>query len=117
GVGLWRAYLEAKEPPKVEPRDKYIEVTADLGWDVALSCYVYEDTIDAGAASHAMIREAAKAVEFRALAPYHLASAGLYPVLGIRGIYQVEREGVLAAGDYKIVVMPRLEFPVLCTHD
>jgi hypothetical protein len=116
GVG-WQAYIETESSPELEQTDGYLMITAELGWDGPINCFVYNETIDAGAASHAVISEAGKSVEFQQLLPYHLGGVGLNPTLGIRGVYHVEQDGVVAAGDLKLMLVPRLEHPILCTHD
>lgn len=113
----WRAYLEAQEPPVVEAQKGYMSVTADLGWESELYCFVYQDMIDAGSSSKTLIAEATKAVDFQQLAPYRLDHVGLEPVLSIRGLYHVDQNGVVAAGDYKLTVVPRAEHPIICVHD
>jgi hypothetical protein len=115
--GRFTAYIEAAEPPKVERHDKFTMVVADVGWEGELSCFVYDEAIDPGTASNAMIQAAAEQVEFKQLAAYQLDHDGLDPLIAFRGLYQVEQGGVVAAGDYKLMVMPRAEFPVLCIHD
>lgn len=117
GEKLWSAYMESETAPVVKRHEEFYEVVAELGWGAELTCFVYFSTIDAGAASHTMIKAARQAVEFRELKPYHLANAGLDPIVGIRGIYNTQQNGITAVGDYKLMVMPRLEYPVLCTHD
>ena len=113
----WTAYFEAKSSPTLEFKDEYATLTADLGWDAPVTCFVYNATIDAGAASYAVISEAGKAVEFQQLLPFHLGSVRLNPILGLRGLYHVQRDGEVAAGDLKLILVPRLEYPLLCTHD
>jgi hypothetical protein len=115
--GRFTAYIEAVDPPKVERHDKFTMVVADVGWEGELSCFVYDEAIDPGTASNAMIQAAAEQVEFKELAAYQLDHEGLDPLIAFRGLYQVEQGGVVAAGDYKLMVMPRAEFPVLCVHD
>lgn len=117
GKGNWAAYIEAKTPPQVIQHDQFLEVVADVGWDSELHCFVYQEAIDSAGAIHAMLQAAGKNVEFQAVTPYALARDGLVPMIGVRGIYQVKQDGVLMAGDYKLMVMPRGEFPVLCVHD
>jgi hypothetical protein len=115
--GAWSAYIEAVAPPKVERHDKFFMVVADVGWEGELSCFVYDDAIDPGTASNAMIQAAAEQVDFKQLAAYRLDHAGLDPLIAFRGLYNVAQEGGVAAGDYKLMLMPRAEYPVVCVHD
>ncbi|HEY3499019.1 MAG TPA: hypothetical protein VGK73_30215 [Polyangiaceae bacterium] len=115
--GAFSAYIEAKSPPKLKLEPLGLTVTADLGWDAEVHCFVHKQVVDAGAAANSMLKAAAKTVKFKALAPYFLEHHALDPVLGIRGVYHVEREGTLMAGDFKLMAMPRPEHPVLCWHD
>lgn len=117
GGTVWRAYLEAAGPPEVETQEGYLAITANLGWESDVYCFVYGEMIDAGGSSKALIGEAAKAVDFQQLTPYRLDHVGLEPVLSIRGLYHVEQDGVLATGDYKLTVVPRAEHPLICIHD
>lgn len=116
-AGGWSAYIEAVSPPKVERHDNFVMVVADLGWEGEVSCFVYDDAIDPGTASNAMIRAASEHVEFKRLQAYRVDSEALDPLIAFRGLYQVEQDGVLAAGDYKLMLMPRVEHPVVCVHD
>jgi hypothetical protein len=111
------AYIEGKAPPKVKTDGKGLSVTVDLGWDAEVQCFVYSHVIDAGAAANALLKAAAQAVKFKAVSPYFLEHQALDPIVGIRGVYHVEREGTLLAGDFKLMAMPRPEHPVLCWHD
>lgn len=117
GKGIWSAYIESNKPPQVVPHDQFLEVVADLGWDSELHCFVYQEAIDAAGAIHTMLQAAAQNVEFQAVTPYALERDGLVPMIGVRGIYQVKQDDVLMAGDYKLMVMPRSEYPILCVHD
>lgn len=118
GGDAFSAYIEAKSPPKVERKGPTWSVTADLGWGGGdVQCLVYDDVIDAGTAAHTMLKAAAKDVSFKGLAPYFLEHHGLDPVVGIRGVYQVVRNGTTLAGDFKLAVAPRMEHPVMCWHD
>ena len=80
-------------------------------------CFVYDDVIDTGSAANLMLRAAGKEVQFKQLAAYFLDHQALDPIVAIRGLYHVERDGTVAAGDFKLTVMPRQELPVLCMHD
>lgn len=111
------AYIESNGEPKIEPKEQGMTVTADLGWESPVQCFVYEHVIDAGAGANTMLRAAAKDVKFKALAAYFLEHQALDPILGIRGVYHVERNGTLLAGDFKLMVMPRSEHPMMCWHD
>jgi len=116
--GAFTAYVEAKSPPKLKQEGQVITVSIDLGWDAEVQCYVYAQPIDAGGASHALLEAAAKSVKFKSVGPYFLDHHALDPMLGLRGVYHVERDdGTLLAGDFKLMTMPRSEHPVLCTHD
>jgi hypothetical protein len=115
--GAFTAYVEAKAPPKVEREGKLVKISADLGWESEVQCYVYPDVIDAGSAAHAMLKAAAEDVKFKMLAAYFMDHQALDPIFGIRGVYHVERNGTLFAGDLKLMVMPRTELPVVCWHD
>jgi archaellin len=117
GKGNWSAYIEAKSPPQVIAHDQFLEVVADLGWESEVHCFVYQEGIDAAGAVHTMLQAASQSVEFQAVTPYALERDGLVPMIGVRGIYQVKQNEVLMAGDYKLMVMPRSDFPVLCVHD
>lgn len=117
GKGNWSAYIEAAKPPQVIGHDQFLEVVADVGWDSELHCFVYQEAIDAAGAIHTMLQAAAQNVEFQAVTPYALERDGLVPMIGVRGIYQVKQNEVLMAGDYKLMVMPRSDFPILCVHD
>lgn len=115
--GGFTAYIEANSAPKLEPEGKGLKVTADLGWESEVTCFVYGDVIDAGTAAHAILKAAAKDVQFKALAAYFVDHVALDPIFGIRGVYHVERNGTLLAGDLKLMVMSRSEYPVICWHD
>lgn len=115
--GAWTAYIEAKSAPKIVAHEEVVEVIADLGWDSELHCLVYPEAIDAGAAIHTSLKNASESVEFQAVTPYALDRDGLVPIVGVRGIYRVNQDGVVLAGDYKIMVMPRSDYAVLCFHD
>jgi hypothetical protein len=117
GKGNWSAYIESAKPPQVIAHDQFLEVVADMGWDSELHCFVYQEAIDAAGAIHTMLQAASQNVEFQAVTPYALERDGLVPMIGVRGIYQVKQDGVLMAGDYKLMVMPRTDFPILCVHD
>jgi hypothetical protein len=114
---LFTAYIEASSEPKLEPQEGGLMVTADVGWESPVQCFVYEHAIDAGAAANTMLKASAKDVKFKALAAYFLDHQALDPVLGIRGVYQVEQKGTLLTGDFKLMVMPRSEHPMICWHD
>ena len=116
--GAFTATIEGKAPPKVERSEKSWSITVDVGWGGSeLQCLVYDDVIDPGTAAYAMVKAAAKDVNFKALAPYFLEHLGLEPILGIRGLYHVERDGTLLAGDIKLAVLARSERPMACWHD
>jgi hypothetical protein len=117
GGEKFTAYVEAKAPPKVERKDQGFAISADLGWGGPLECFVYDHVIDAGAAVNIMLKEAAKNVKFNFLAPYFVEHQGLEPMLAIRGVYQVERQGQKFAGDFKLIVVPRSEYPLMCWLD
>lgn len=117
GGDLWTAYIEANAPPKVERSDAGYTVTAELGWASPVQCFVYEHVIDAGAAVHQMLKAAAKDVKFKLLAPYFIDHLAFDPMLAIRGVYNVEKDGKLLAGDFKLMVVPRSEHPLMCWHD
>jgi hypothetical protein len=117
GGDLFTAYIEAKGAPELEPQEQGLSLTAELGWDSPVHCFVYEHGIDAATAANTMLKAAAKNVKFKALAANFLDHQALDPILGIRGVYQVERNGTLLAGDFKLMVMPRPEHPVMCWHD
>jgi hypothetical protein len=115
--GGFTASIEAKAPPTIKREGQVLSVSVDLGWDAEVRCYVYSQPIDAGGASNALLKAAGKAVKFKALGPYFLDHQALDPVLGIRGVYHIERDGKLLAGDLKLMAMPRSEHPVICMHD
>src|SRR5690606_29933261 len=92
-------------------------VVVDVGWDSEIHCFVYNDAIDSAGAIHTMLEVATQNVEFQAVSPYALERDGLVPMIGVRGIYKVNQDGVVMAGDYKLMVVPRAEYPVLCVHD
>lgn len=113
----WSASFEAKSTPKVVQHEQVQEVIADLGWDSELRCFVHHDAINAASMIHAMLQAAPANVEFQSITPYAFDRDGVVPMIGIRGIYQVQQDGILMTGDYKIMVIPRPEFPVWCFHD
>ncbi len=113
----WSASFEAKAPPEVVQHEQVQEVIADLGWDSELRCFVHQNSINAASMIHAMLQAARSSVEFQSITPYAFDRDGVVPMIGIRGIYQVQQNGMLMSGDYKIMVMPRPEFPVWCFHD
>lgn len=115
--GAWSAYIEAVSPPKIERHEKFWMVVADVGFEGELSCFVYDDAIDPGSASNAMIRAAAEQVEFKQLYAYRVDHEALDPLIAFRGLYNVAQGEAVAAGDYKLMLMPRSEFPVVCIHD
>jgi hypothetical protein len=117
GGDVFSAYIEAKSAPKVERKEQGFAVTTDLGWGGSLECFVYDKVIDAGAAVNIMLKEAAKNVKFKYLSPYFVDHQGLDPIIAVRGIYQVEREGKTLAGDFKLMVVPRSEHPLMCWLD
>lgn len=112
------AYIEARSAPKIERKGPAWNVTADVGWGgSSVQCFVYDEPIDTGTAAHTMLKAAAKGVTFKGLGPYFLDHLGLDPIVGIRGVYHVERNGTTMAGDLKLAVVPRSERPVMCWHD
>lgn len=116
--GAFTAMIEGKAPPKVERAEKSWSITVDAGFGGSeLQCLVYDDVIDPGTAAYAMVKAAAKDVSFKALSPYFLEPLGVEPILGIRGLYHVERDGTLLAGDIKLAVLARSERPMACWHD
>lgn len=115
--GAFTAYIEAKSPPKLKHAGQVLTVSIDLGWDAEVQCYVYTQPIDVGGASYSLLEAAAQAVKFKSVGPYFLDHHALEPMLGIRGVYHVQRDDTLLAGDFKLMAMPRAEHPVLCTHD
>jgi hypothetical protein len=115
--GVFTAHIEAKAAPKVSREGGVLTVTADLGWESDVKCFVYDDVIDTGSAANLMLRAAGKEVQFKQLGAYFLDHQALDPIVAIRGLYHVERDGTVAAGDFKLTVMPRQELPVLCMHD
>lgn len=117
GGDKFTGYVEAKAPPTVERKEQGFAISADLGWGGPLECFVYDHVIDAGAAVNIMLKEAAKNVKFNYLAPYYVDHQGLEPMLAIRGVYQVERNGEKYAGDFKLIVVPRSEYPLMCWLD
>jgi hypothetical protein len=117
GGDVFTAYIESTSAPTIERKEQGVTVTVDLGWESPVQCFVYDHVIDAGSAANTMLRAAAKDVKFKALSPYFVDHQALDPVLAIRGVYHVEREGTLLAGDFKLMVMPRPELPMLCWHD
>ncbi len=117
GGDVFSAYIEAKSPPKVERKEQGFALSADLGWGGALECFVYDHVIDAGAAVNIMLKEAAKNVKFKYLVPYFVEHQGLDPMIAVRGVYNVEREGKTYAGDFKLMVVPRSEHPLMCWLD
>jgi len=118
GGDVWTAYIEANAAPTVEKSEPGFAVTADLGWGGSpVQCFVYEHVIDAGAAVHQMLKAAAKDVKFKVLAPYFIEHHAFDPMLAIRGVYNVEKDGKLLAGDFKLMVVPRPEHPLMCWHD
>jgi hypothetical protein len=60
---------------------------------------------------------AEKNVDFTSVAAYSLKHHNLDPIVSLRGIYQVMQDKALAMGDYKIMVMPRQKYPIVCLHD
>jgi hypothetical protein len=115
--GAWTAYIEAKSPPKFERLEKVLNIKADLGWENEIDCFIYDDIIDTAAASQMLLSAADKNVDFTSVAAYSLKHHNLDPIVSLRGIYQVMQNKVLAMGDYKIMVMPRQKFPMVCLHD
>lgn len=115
--GLWSASMEAKTKPLVVQHEQALEVIADLGWDSELHCFVHQGAINAATMIHAMLQAAPPNVQFQTVTPYGFDRQGLVPWMGIRAIYQVEQDGVLMNGDYKLMIMPRSEYPVWCFHD
>jgi hypothetical protein len=118
GGGAFTAYMEAKSPPKLERRAAAWNVTADLGWGGSdLECFAYDEAIDTGTTAHEMLKAVRKAVSFKSLGPYFIDHVALDPIVGIRGVYHIERDGKTLAGDFKLAVMARAERPVMCWHD
>jgi hypothetical protein len=117
GGDAFTAYIEASAAPSIERKEQGITITADLGWESPVQCFIYDHVIDAGSAANTMLKAAAKDVKFKALTPYFMDHQGLNPVLAIRGVYHVEQKGTVLAGDFKLMVMPRPELPMLCWHD
>jgi hypothetical protein len=116
--GAFVAMIEGKAPPKVERAEKSWSISVDAGFGGSeLQCLVYDDVIDPGTAAYAMVKAAAKDVTFKSLAPYFLEPLDLEPIIGIRGLYHVERDGTLLAGDIKLAVLARSERPMACWHD
>jgi hypothetical protein len=117
GENVFSAYIEAKSAPKVERKEQGFALTADLGWGGPLECFVYDHVIDAGAAVNIMLKEAAKNVKFKYLTPYFVDHQAFDPMIAVRGIYNVVREGKTYAGDFKLMVVPRSEHPLMCWLD
>lgn len=115
--GAWRASLESKTSPQIIEHEQAIEIVADLGWDSSLHCFVCQNAINPATMIHAMLEAAAANVDFQSITPYGFDRDGLVPVVGFRGLYQVEQGSSLLSGDYKLMVMPRPEYPVWCFHD
>lgn len=118
GGDAWTAYIEANAAPTVEKSEAGFALSADLGWGGSpVQCFVYSHVIDAGAAVHQMLKAAAKDVKFKMLAPYFIEHHAFDPMLAIRGVYNLEKDGKLLAGDFKLMVVPRPEHPLMCWHD
>jgi hypothetical protein len=118
GGDSFTAYIEAKSPPKLERKGAAWSVTADLGWGgSSVECFAYDDVIDTGTTAHTMLKAVGKAVTFKGLGPYFFDHVAFDPMLGIRGVYHVVRDGTTLAGDFKLAVMARAERPVMCWHD
>lgn len=115
--GAWRASIESKTPPQIVQHENATEIVADLGWDSSLHCFVCQNAINPASMIHAMLEAAASAVDFQSITPYGFDRDGLVPLIGFRGLYQVEQGSSLLTGDYKLMVMPRPEYPVWCFHD
>lgn len=115
--GAWRAKLESKTPPQIIEHEQAVEIVADLGWESSLHCFVCQNAINPATMIHAMLEAAAANVDFQSITPYGFDRDGLVPLIGFRGLYHVEQGSSLLSGDYKLMVMPRPEYPVWCFHD
>jgi hypothetical protein len=115
--GKWRAKLEATAPPLAEPQEGFLAVRADLGLDAPLTCLVYDEPIDAGAAVLHILRQAAGEVKLKRVAPYGVTVLAHQPAVFVRALYEAQTADGTGVGDLKLMACPRLDHPVVCMLD
>jgi hypothetical protein len=115
--GKWQASIESASPPEVTQQEGFVMIQADLGQGEPLSCFVYDEPIDAAAAISTVLAQAAKNVEVKKALPYALAVVEHEPALFVRAVYHTQVEGGLGLGDLKVMALPRLTNPTVCALD
>lgn len=113
--GEWTSRVVATAIPEVSAQPGYHHVVASLDSERSLNCFVYQVPIDAGQAVLRLLRAVSVGLEFEAFEPQSLELISEAPVMWFRGKYHESDTG--RPGVLRVVVSPRRQFPVVCTHD
>lgn len=115
-LGRWVSVLEGPSAPQLKDEAGFVQLVLPSPPGVSLSCFVYEMSLDTGQAVLRFLRAVSVGIRFRSFELETVEVQNGAPVLHFAGAYEAEvlggRGGVLS-----MIISPRIQFPVMCTHD
>jgi hypothetical protein len=111
--------LPARKAPAVKAEDGFETVTADIGGTQPLSCFLYDDRIDAAGSYQAMLASMVEETGIEPLAA-ELADVAVVngsPLLLFHVVYKGAPDGKQGTGVLKLAILPHDVSSFACVHD
>jgi hypothetical protein len=111
--------LLARAAPAVSAEDGFETVTADVGGKQPVSCFLYEDRIDAASSFQGMLSSMVESSGIEPLAAelVDVSNVNGSPLLLFHVVYGAKRDGQKGTGLVKLAILPHDVTSFACLHD
>ncbi len=113
----WEATIEARGKPLSNRQDDYTLITAFLGTESPLVCFVYNNVIDPGSAAAAILENLGEKAAIETARLTDVRVVDNTGVLFVESLYTFDKEGPKVAGNLKVSIFAHSDHPALCMHD
>jgi len=112
--------VDAKGDPVIQRQDKALQISIPIGSDLAISCYLFDEPIDAAASLVRFVRlarQGAQGITVREIVPSDAGAIGETAYLMATLAYTKPSAAGLMAGQVKMFARPDRDASLLCLHD
>lgn len=111
--------IPSRSAPSVTADDGFETISADVGGAQPVSCFLYDDRIDAASSYHAMLASMVEGSGIEPLAAelVDVVPVGGSPLLLVHVVYSAKRNGQKGTGALKIALLPHDVHSLACLHD
>ncbi|PTL79747.1 hypothetical protein DAT35_33655 [Vitiosangium sp. GDMCC 1.1324] len=115
--GSFTAEVEAAAAPTFQEQQGVLVLSVPIGTRSPLTCFVYQEPLDAGGAIYRLVQMAGQRTELQLVRPTDMRLIGDSPAVYAEAQYLVDTPQGKAAGQVKMMVYTHEQVPLVCTHD